>query len=213
LRSHLVFCMKIPPDVAEDVLQGFMSDKILEQNLLAKADRQRGRFRTFLLQTLRNYAISAIRREHAKKRFPEHGQSLGAQDAPEPAKTDAGASDAYDVAWAREVLAAALERMKCECAASGRSDIWGVFEARILSPALGDAPPTPYEDLVTRFQFQSPVQAANILVTAKRTFLRNLRSVVKDYIQDEGGIDAEIRELREILSGVNAGPALALRME
>ncbi len=213
LKSHLVSCMKIAPDAAEDLLQGFMSDKVLERNLFAKADRARGKFRTFLLQALRHYAISAIRRERAKKRTPDRAFSLDAEEAWEPASAEGDASAAFDVAWAREVLTAALERMKCECAASGRSDMWGVFEARVLAPALGDTPAMSYEELVTRFQFQSPVQAANVLVTAKRAFLRALRSVVKEYIRDAGLVDAEIRELKGILSSVGAGSALPLRME
>jgi DNA-directed RNA polymerase specialized sigma24 family protein len=213
LKSHLVSCMKIAPDAAEDILQGFMSDKVLEQNLLAKADRERGKFRTFLLHALRNYAISAIRRGRAQKRTPDRAFSLDADEAWEPASAERDASAAFDAAWAREVLVDAMAKMKSECTEAGREDIWRVFEARVLAPALGDTPPMPYEELVTRFQFQSPVQASNVLVTAKRTFLRALRSVVKEYIQDAGLVDAEIGELKEILSSVGAGSALPLRMK
>ena len=57
LKAHLVLAMRIPSDRADDLLQGFVSDKILGQGLIARADRERAKFRTFLLNALRNYVI------------------------------------------------------------------------------------------------------------------------------------------------------------
>src|SRR4051812_38640775 len=54
LRAHLLLDRRMSGDrsKAEDVLQGFVADKVLERNLIALADRERGRFRTFLLAAL-----------------------------------------------------------------------------------------------------------------------------------------------------------------
>jgi len=43
------------PDAARDTVQGFFA-WILKQNTLARADRQRGRFRTFLIASLKQFA-------------------------------------------------------------------------------------------------------------------------------------------------------------
>ena len=65
---------------------------------------------------------------------------------------------------------------------------------------LHDAPPPPYEELVSRFGLTSPSQASNLLVTGKRTFARVLRSLVAEYAKEDADIDQEIADLTEILS-------------
>lgn len=52
---------------AEDLVQGFFAH-LLEGNGLRLADRERGRFRAFLLGALKHYMINEWRREHRQKR-------------------------------------------------------------------------------------------------------------------------------------------------
>ena len=42
LRAHLVLGRRIPPDRADDLIQGFIADKMIEQNLLSTAEQNRG---------------------------------------------------------------------------------------------------------------------------------------------------------------------------
>src|SRR5947208_3626715 len=66
LRAHLTLEKRIrPPERADDLLQGFVADKIIEQRLLDHADEGRGKFRSFLLVTLNNYVISQHRGDNA----------------------------------------------------------------------------------------------------------------------------------------------------
>ena len=205
LRAHLLLNMKISPDHADDLLQGGVTDKMLERELVSRASRQRGRFRSFLRTALKNYVISSIRREKAKKRSPGDSLVLDINEDPGLIPAEDRPSDPFDEAWGREVIAEALRRMKSACETSGRPDIWGVFESRILRPTLEGAKPPAYNQLVERFRFRSPAQASNVLITAKRMFVRLLRFVVSEYVQDESEIDAEIEELKEILSRTRAG--------
>ena len=55
------------PDQAADLTQGFFA-QLLERGSLRHADPLRGRFRTFLLSSLRNFAQDQRRQESAKKR-------------------------------------------------------------------------------------------------------------------------------------------------
>jgi hypothetical protein len=202
LRAHLVVQKRVPRDAAADLIQGFVCDKVVEQGLLAGADRCKGKFRSFLLTALDRYVIDQGRHDAAKKRSPGDGQAVvdvhQFQDAaPAPAP---GPSEAFDIAWAREVLAEAVRRMRAECERSGRDDVWGVFECRVLEPTLRGTPPASYSDLVARFNFRSPAHASNVLMTAKRTFERVLRSVVAEYAEDEGQVEQEIEDLHAILS-------------
>src|SRR4051812_37499795 len=56
---------RLPPDRAEDLVQAFITDKVIEQDLIALARKERGRFRTFLLTALDRFAIDQIRHDRA----------------------------------------------------------------------------------------------------------------------------------------------------
>jgi hypothetical protein len=137
-----------------------------------------------------------------KRSSGQKDADLDGVDRASPARTP---GEDMDVAWGREVLAQATARMESECAASKREDIWGVFQARVLDPIMGNVPEVSYEDLVARFRLASPAQASNILVTGKRMFLRHLREVIGEYAEDEKVVEEEIEDLRRILSGAGSG--------
>jgi DNA-directed RNA polymerase specialized sigma24 family protein len=208
MRAHLLLQMRLDPDRAADLLQGFVSDRVIEANLVAGADRCRGKFRTFLLTALRRHVIDRAREEAARKRAPAGGAVVSLDEATESAPGGAAAPDPFDVAWAREVVAESVRRMRAECERAGRGDLWELFRARVLDPALGGAEPVDYEQLVARFGFRSPSQAFNALVTAKRMFVRVLRGVVGEYAGGGQTADEEIVELRAVLAraGAAGGP-------
>lgn len=190
MRSHLVRRQRIAPDQAEDLLQSFIVRKVLEYDLIARADRARGKFRTLLLTSLDNF----VRTELGRPSRDSNGQ------VPEELPDDHGQpGDDFDVPWAQALLGQAIERMRIECDREGRADVWGVFDSRILGPTLRDEPLVEYAQLVDRFKFKSPAQASNVLITAKRMFERILRALVAEYA-DESQIDAEINDLRDVLS-------------
>jgi RNA polymerase sigma-70 factor (ECF subfamily) len=176
-------------DQADDLLQGFVLKKVLQRQLVARADRSRGKFRTFLLTALDRYVLDELER----KQIPEVAYEEGTSD-PQVAP-----ADAYEQTWVRIVLDEVIGRMRAECEAEGQAEIWGVFECRLLTPALDQVEPPAYREIVQRLGFQSPIQAANALTTAKRKFRRILELVIAEYAAD-GQVDEEIAELRRILT-------------
>src|SRR5687768_6670248 len=44
MRAYLIVSKRVAPDRADDLLQAFVADKVLEQGLLRRAERGRGRF-------------------------------------------------------------------------------------------------------------------------------------------------------------------------
>lgn len=199
LRAHLITSRGMRPDAADEVLQSFCLEKVVEGAVLRHADAARGRFRTFLLSVLSNYLIDLHRRANAKFRSP--GQELASLDHDIAAVADHGPGQEYELAWARQVIAAALESMREQC--RDRPEVWGVFELRLLLPIFEEAPPAPYEQLVARFNFRSPSQAANALVTAKRMFVRALHAVIAEYA-DEADVDQEVDSLYRSLASKRA---------
>jgi DNA-directed RNA polymerase specialized sigma24 family protein len=200
LRAHLLR-RGIHHDRTDDLLQSFVAERVLERDLLAAADAARGRFRAFLLTSLNNFAANQLRDEMAAKRAPISGKllSLDAQASPEPAASHC-ATDLFDVAWARETLAEAVRRMRAQCQATGRMDLWEVLEVRELRPAVENVAPMPYSEIVERYGFTTPKQAQNALTTAKRCLGQALRSVLAEYIADEQKLEAELIYLAETLA-------------
>jgi len=200
LQTHLVRDRGLASDQADDVVQSFLADKVLEDGLIGLADPGRGRFRTFLATSLDRYLVSHIRAERAKKRGGgmSHVQLNAESPVVDPTPLP---HHAFDVSWARQVLADAVNAMQAECLASGRGDVWGVFEGRVLLPLLHGGEQASYAELVRRYGFISPSQASNVLVTANRMFARELRKVVGAYTLTDAQADEEIADLRRILAG------------
>lgn len=197
LRAHLRIAKRFSAPDADDLLQGFMADKVVEKGILGGADVARGRFRSYLLVALDRYVLSQARRDRAAKRGLglADGERAGAGErvaaAGEP-------SDAFEAAWARELVAEAKRRMKMNCQNAGRRDVWEVF-ARHIGPPVGDANgDEPAGRPVDR------KQQANLLVTAKRAFRRAVRSVIADYVDSDEQVDEEIRDLKRALARAGA---------
>ena len=58
-------------DSARDLIQSFFTDKVLGQHFFHKADQRKGRFRSFLLRAVSNYAIDQKRKERREVSFEE----------------------------------------------------------------------------------------------------------------------------------------------
>src|SRR5690242_1836984 len=80
LRAHLLFDRRMDRDRADDVLQAFVTDKLIEQNIVAAANPSRGRFRNFLLVTLQRFVIDRARQEQSLRRAPERGKLQSLDD-------------------------------------------------------------------------------------------------------------------------------------
>lgn len=198
IRSYLRFAKGIQPHDADDLLQGFLASKVLEEGIIARAEQSRGRFRSFLLQSLNNYIISEWRQTHAQIRGGKNrSASLDLESglrakSPDPAEI-------FDIAWARELLAESVRRMREECRQKKRPELWGLFQHRVLAEIRDEPDRLSYDALVSRYNLQSPAQATNLLMTAKRMFARTLTVVIAEY-ESEDAVQDEIRELTAILS-------------
>ena len=202
LKTHLIRDMGLPPERVDDIVQDFVASRILQaNNVVALADPNRGRFRWFLLTAFTNYAKSSLRRDQAQKRGPADSLRLSIDEHPDVAAIGPEQERSFNMAWARQILTEAIGYMRTECGEKGRSDIWGVFESRLLNPILDQAEPLPLETLMDQFGLDSPSQASNLLTTARRMFQRALTEVVRDTVADASEVEEEIRDLKAILGG------------
>jgi RNA polymerase sigma-70 factor (ECF subfamily) len=200
MRAHLLH-RRIPRGLVDDLLQGFVTDQIVERNLLAHAQREKGRFRSFLLIALNRYVASELRHQHAHCRSP--ATPLLALDEQVLRGDPEAPSELFDRAWAKELVGQALCRMKEQCVHGGHESVWGVFHERVVSHLLEGTAPTEYQHLAQRYALNGPAAAANLLTTGKRMFARLLRSLVLEY-EPKAAANTEIRELMDVLGRKSA---------
>lgn len=197
LHRYLTVRKRMSAADADDLVQSFILNRILEQHLLGHADPSRGRFRSLLLTALDNYRASRHRFEAAGKRTPPLGPPLDIAAAENVAAGD-DPSESFDAGWARSVFDDAVARMRSECESSKRLDIWTVFDERELAPARSGTEPISYDILCRRLRLPTPTHAANLLVTGKRMLRRHVEQIVREYAADPGEVEAELRDLLEI---------------
>jgi hypothetical protein len=110
------------------------------------------------------------------------------------------------------LVSEAVARSKAECERNRRPDLWRIFDTRVLRPSLEGEEPVDYQQLVDELGLTAPLQACALLTTAKRMFVRNLRAVAAEYADGGAqGVDAEIEDLRQILSKGGAQSRKGLR--
>jgi RNA polymerase sigma-70 factor (ECF subfamily) len=197
LRAHLILGRGLGPEMAEELLQEFVLSKILQQGVLGRADRARGRFRTFILSVLDRFVIDHLRRSAVRRRHVPVADIDLALPAPDNRPIP---SRAFDIAWARTVLAQAVEVVQARFLQGGREDLWLVLKSRVLDPILENQPPPPYEQMVREFGYKTASQACSAVLTARRGLARVLREIVAQYVP-EHAVEEEILSLGRILSG------------
>jgi len=179
---------------AEDLTQGFFAH-VLEHRSLAAITREKGRFRSFLLTALKNYAGHVRERANAQKR------GGGAQVLP---LDTAAAEDHYrtepaerltpdrlfDRRWAMTVLERALARVQRDFVKKEKREL---FDA--LRPALLSEDPTmTYADIALRFD--TTEGAIKLLVhRLRRSYRAALRSEIAETVGSLEDVDGELRHL------------------
>lgn len=200
LKTHLIRKGLARREEADDLVQGFIADKVIERELISSADRNRGKFRTFLATSLERYVTSEYRRQHALKRRPSSGLQQGGERLNSvPSSTDLSV-DSYDIAWAKQVIHQALSEMKQACEEHEDPRCWKVFHARILRATIDGLDPVSYAEIIEAEGFASYSQATKALYRAKQLYIEYLRAVVGRYVSGPEEIDREIGELQGILA-------------
>ena len=118
-------------DQAEDLTQGFFI-RLLEGRYLGRADPDKGRFRSFLLTSLKFFVADEQDRQRARKRgggaVVSLEFSLGeARYQREPAH-DETPERMFERRWARSVLDRVVERLQDEFVRHGRPEHFERFE-------------------------------------------------------------------------------------
>lgn len=192
LHNHLLWQMRLSPADADDVLQEFLLAKNWLRDLIERANRGKGRFRSLLLVSLQNFVRDWWAKKGAQKELPN---KVGAEAAFE-FLPEAAAPDAYDTDAARAVLREAIIRMRSQC----KPERWRLFCRQVLVTQLYGLDPLSGKDAATTLGFRDAREVDSVLVNCKRMFRKALQAVVAEYAHDEEDIARELAELRQALA-------------
>jgi DNA-directed RNA polymerase specialized sigma24 family protein len=192
----------IPEHDAQDFAQGFFAD-LIESRAYTRADPIKGRFRSFLLGTLKHFVAHARDRDRAQKR----GGGSAPVELDEAAVSEAeayasrcnqwSADGVFDREWAASLARHALDRLAQEHELGGKGALFEALKSRLTA---GEAAAIPYEELANRLGRS----AAHLRVDVTRLRARYraiLREEVSGTVVDPQDVDEELRYLRQAMVG------------
>jgi DNA-directed RNA polymerase specialized sigma subunit, sigma24 homolog len=185
---------------AQDLTQAFFAH-LLEKAALAKADPERGRFRTFLLAALVNFLANERDKERAQKRGG--GRPAIALDFTtgesrhqiEPAH-DLTPDRLFERRWALALVEQVLEMLRAELAAGGKEGHFDQLKGALIGEMTGDD----YERASEQLGI-SPAAAKQAAYRLRKRYRELFRLEVARTVADDSEVDDEIGRLMEILSG------------
>ncbi len=189
------------PHDAQDLTQEFFS-RLLEKDWLRAADRDKGRFRTFLLVALKRFLSDDWDRTRAQKRGGGQlaapldtelaEQTLASHASGPPESPD----QAYERQWALTLIERVIARLREEFTAAGRTDEFDALKD-FLTAGRGEIP---YATVATRLNTSEG--AARVAVHRIRKRFRELfREEVTATVAPGEDIDDELRQLQAALRG------------
>ena len=182
---------------AQDLTQAFFA-RIIETGGFAWADRERGRFRSYLLGAMKHFLANEWHRAQTQKRG---GQVQFVEwDALDLEDRYAGASKRsdnpehlFDYEWALETISGALQTLREEMVKAGKSEHFDVLKGSLTG-----------QDELSRNKIAAKLNmtegAVKVAVHRLRQRYRKLlRAAIAETVSNEEDLDDEMRYLVEIL--------------
>lgn len=128
---------------AQDLTQDFFA-RLLEKKYLKLAAQERGRFRSFLLKSLKHFLVNEWVRGQSQKRgggkkiFSLDDETAERNYLQQPADQLAPES-LYDKLWAMTLLERAMERLGADYAAAGKRELFDQLKPLLLTEGSGES--------------------------------------------------------------------------
>ena len=186
---------------AQDLTQSFFA-YLLEHKIYARVERQKGKFRSFLLASLKNFLTHAADRERTLKRggaqnfLPLNEEQV--EEAESLFQTHSGTSSEdwlFDRSWAEALIAAGLERLSAEYKGESKEKLFN--ELRIFVAGGADPLPT-YAELADRLGITQSTLRSHVTRLRAR-YREALRTEVRRTVDIETHVEEELHELLHLL--------------
>jgi RNA polymerase sigma factor (sigma-70 family) len=182
---------------AEDLTQAFFAH-LLEKQGLGTVDREKGRFRTFLLASLKNYLANEWDKAQALKRgggrllVSFECETAESRYQLEPSH-ELTAERLFERRWALSVLDQALVALKAGCEREGNGPLFSELKETLTGAGVG------YAEIAARLGRTE--EAVKVAAHRLRRRYRDLtRSIIAETVTDDE-IDDEMRHLKAAISG------------
>ena len=186
------------PHDAEDLTQGFFQ-LFLAKHYLKDVNRDKGRFRSFLLASIKHFLANEWKKGTRQKRGGQVDRiSFDAIDAEtryghEPA-AESSAELAFDRGWAKAILDAVMKRLRVEFEQAGKADRFDALSALLFE----DPPPGEYASLAVRWKVtESGVRSS--VQRIRQRYVALFREEIANTVNDPRDVDGEITHLLKAL--------------
>lgn len=183
---------------AQDLTQSFFS-RFIETDGFASADRERGRFRTYLLGAMKHFLANEWHRVRTQKRGG--GVTFLEWDALEPEaryaiepKQSSDPETDFDREWALELIARTMKKLHAESESIGKGDL---FEA--LKGSLTGTEPARSETAARLGLTEGAVKVA--VHRLRQRYRELLRAEIAETITEWSDVEDEMRHLIAVLRG------------
>lgn len=186
------------PDKAQDLTQEYFA-RLIEKNYLEDADRTRGRFRSFLLVSVRNFLANQWDHERALKRGGNRRPvSIDGAEAEQwyalAIANDVTPEALFERRWAVSLLERVLQRLRATYVEAGKEQQFVSLQG-FLHRESGDG----YEQLATQMNLSAGSLRMSVL-RMRRRYRALLRAEIGQTVDRPDEIDEEIRFLQSRLS-------------
>lgn len=174
---------------AEDLTQAFFQ-RVLSRQLFRAADPGKGRFRAYLLTSVRNFLISQHAFENTQRRGGQ--QQIVTFDSGAAEQTyirnrsgDLSPEEEFDRAWALTLLEHAIDRLKQEHAEKDQADRFQCFAPSLRSSTLD------YDSIAEQLQID-PTAARKAASRFRQRYGQFLREEIAATLSESDDLEEEI---------------------
>ncbi len=185
---------------AQDLTQELFSE-LIDRKSLDSVDRDKGRFRTFLLACVDNCLSNHRQRATAAKRggkvtFVSWDEELAEDRYLIEACDDLTPEKAFDRRWALTLLGTAFDKLKSEYQRAGKLELFETLHV-FLS---GEKHPASYADSAARLNMAEP--AVRVAVhRLRQRYGKLIRAEIAQTVSDPEQVDEELQYLKSVLTG------------
>jgi RNA polymerase sigma-70 factor (ECF subfamily) len=189
-----------PAPDAQDLTQAFFA-RLLERHWVGDADRERGRFRTFLLTAMSRFLADEWDKARAQKRgggvahVPIQLDTAETRYGHEPAD-NCTPEQGYERRWALTLLDTVLQRLRTEYENAGKGELF----TGLNSCLVGSRESQPYSELAAKLDMNEGAVKVAVHRLRKR-YRKLLRTEIAETMDATADVDQELHHLFAVLAG------------
>ncbi|HEY0457412.1 MAG TPA: sigma-70 family RNA polymerase sigma factor [Verrucomicrobiae bacterium] len=177
---------------AEDLTQDFFA-RLLQKDFLQSVDPQKGKFRSFLLASLKNFLANDWNRKQTIRRgkqfsFIVWDDAIENRYAQESSQLDA--ERLFEQSWAFAVLEKVMRELKREYVAAGKAELFATLQVYLS----GGKNRVPYAEVMATLNMSESAVKMSVL-RSRRRFAELLRAEIAQTVASPTEVDEEVRHL------------------